>query len=86
VDNEDGQYDDSAHQAAWRGDVEELRRLLTHGAADIDMQLRPFYATPLRLAAGSKYATSFSSTNSLNRHWQQLLIFLATAFGCQCFF
>ena len=85
VDNEDGQYDDSLHQAAWRGDVEELRRLLTQGAANIDMQLRPFYATPLRLAAVSKYATSSSPTNSLNRHWRQPVIPLATSFGCDCF-
>jgi hypothetical protein len=58
VDNENGQYDDSLHQAAWRGDKQQLLRLLSQGTANIDMQLRPFYATPLRLAAASKYATS----------------------------
>ena len=58
VDNENGQYDDSLHQAAWRGDVQKLRRLLSQSTANIDMQLRPFYATPLRLAAASEYAKS----------------------------
>ena len=58
VDNENGQYDDSLHQAAWRGDVQELRRLLSQGTANIDMQLRPLYTTPLRLAASSEYPTS----------------------------
>lgn len=56
VDNENGQYDDSLHQAAWRGDAQELRRLLSQGTAKIDMQLRPFYATPLRLAAVNRHA------------------------------
>jgi hypothetical protein len=55
VDTEDGQYDDSLHQAAWRGDVEELRRLLAQGIANVDTQLRPFHAAPLRLAAMSEY-------------------------------
>jgi hypothetical protein len=54
VDTENGQYDDSLHQAAWRGDVEELRNLLAQGVANVDAQLRPFYATPLRLAAMSE--------------------------------
>jgi hypothetical protein len=55
VDTEDGQYDDSLHQAAWRGDVEELRRLLALDTVNIDTQLRPFHAAPLRLAAMSEY-------------------------------
>jgi hypothetical protein len=58
VDNENGKYDDSLHQAAWRGDVQKLRRLLSQGTANVDMQLRPFYATPLRLAAASECTTS----------------------------
>jgi hypothetical protein len=58
VDNENGQYDDSLHQAAWRGDVQKLRRIQSQSVANIDMQLRPFYATPLRLAAVSEFATS----------------------------
>ncbi|XP_033610626.1 ankyrin repeat and SOCS box protein 1 isoform X2 [Cryptotermes secundus] len=56
VDTENGQYDDSLHQAAWRGDVEELRNLLAQGVANVDAQLRPFYATPLRLAAMNRHA------------------------------
>ncbi|KAJ9580531.1 hypothetical protein L9F63_024297 [Diploptera punctata] len=51
VDSEDGQYDDSLHQAAWRGDVSEVERLLSKSMACLNLQLRPFGATPLRLAA-----------------------------------
>jgi hypothetical protein len=59
VDTENGQYDDSLHQAAWRGDLVELRNLLAQGVANVDAQLRPFYATPLRLAAMSEYGSKF---------------------------
>jgi hypothetical protein len=85
VDNENGQHDDSLHQAAWRGDVEELRRLLTKDATNIDMQLRPFYATPLRLAAVSEYAGN-SSPTGLNRLWKHPVTFLAMVLGCDCYF
>jgi hypothetical protein len=54
VDNQDGLYDDSLHWAAWHGDVDKLRRLLVRGTDDIDSQLRPFHAAPLRLAAMSE--------------------------------
>jgi hypothetical protein len=59
VDTENGQYDDSLHQAAWHGDLVELRNLLAQGVANVDAQLRPFYATPLRLAAMSEYSLKF---------------------------
>jgi hypothetical protein len=65
VDNENGQYNDSLHQAAWRGDVEELRNLLAQGVINVDAQLRPFYATPLRLAAMSEYCVKFCGGNEI---------------------
>ncbi|XP_069682999.1 ankyrin repeat and SOCS box protein 1-like isoform X2 [Periplaneta americana] len=68
VDNEDGQFDDSLHQAAWRGDQEELARLLRQSTANIDLRLRPFYATPLRLAA-------------MNRH--RHCVAMLTQYGCR---
>lgn len=51
VDSDDGQYDDSLHHAVWRGDVNEVARLLYKSKAYLNLQMRPFGATPLRLAA-----------------------------------
>ncbi|PSN47222.1 hypothetical protein C0J52_16561 [Blattella germanica] len=51
VDSEDGKYDDTLHQAAWRGDYNELEDMLSKNNIYLDFPLRPFGATPLRLAA-----------------------------------